>query len=96
MTQAVLHVELQNQADIRVAGLLPLNDANNRIFDSELIVSIVQRFEAAMRWTTALEGHRIWPPLDTGRACIYSFGNVPVSPKLDHRAVYSFTFNASR
>jgi hypothetical protein len=40
----VLHAELKNQTDIRVAGVFPLNDSNNRFFDSELIVVVVQRF----------------------------------------------------
>lgn len=40
----VLHAELRNQTDLRVAGIFPLNDANHRFFDSELVVSLVQRF----------------------------------------------------
>jgi len=40
----VLHAELQNQTDVRVGWILPVNDANNRFFDSEFIVAVTQRF----------------------------------------------------
>jgi hypothetical protein len=40
----VLHAELQNKTDIRVAGLFPMNDSDDRFFDSELFVSLVERF----------------------------------------------------
>ena len=40
----VLHTELKNNTDIRVAGLFPLSDSDNRFFDSEVLVVVVRRF----------------------------------------------------
>lgn len=40
----MLHTELQNRTHIRVGGIFPLNDADDRFFDSELIVGLVQDF----------------------------------------------------
>ena len=40
----VLHTELRNQLDIRVAGLLPLSSSDSNFFDSEILVALVQRF----------------------------------------------------
>ena len=40
----VLQMEFRNCTDLQLAVLCPLNDAHNRFFDSEVIVSLVQRF----------------------------------------------------
>ncbi len=40
----MLHAELSSRTDIRVAGLFPMTSADERFFDSELIVAIIQRY----------------------------------------------------
>ncbi len=40
----MIHTELRNNTDLRIAGVFPLSEADDRFFDSELMIMLIRRF----------------------------------------------------
>jgi hypothetical protein len=41
---AAIHAELAQYSSLRVGGVFPLRDPDNRFFDAEVTVQFIQRF----------------------------------------------------
>ncbi|MCH7988792.1 MAG: hypothetical protein IID46_06515, partial [Planctomycetes bacterium] len=39
-----MHAQINRMTDVRIGGVIPLRNSQNRFFDSELMVSVVRRY----------------------------------------------------